>query len=416
MIAFAHYSSEQDISGVITWLLGLMASLRRRGEEVCLNLHHLGSEPEKASLLASAREMGVLVSVRQRPGWTEDGVRDDIAFLNKHRPEVFLPQCLPAHFFAAGLAARGGLPCALVLHSDDPDYWALADGVELPAGVGVWVAVSRAIQAEMGVRVPQASCRLIPYGVAVPEGVVAWKPERFRVVYCGRMVERQKRVSLVLSTLIAFCQSCPWGEAVLIGDGPELPRLKARVEGAGLGGRIRFTGRLGPGQVGQELGDAQAILLMSDFEGLPVAMLEGMARGLVPVARDMRSGIPEIVRPDETGLLVSDEPVAAAEALVRLASDGGSWARLSARARAVVRESYSEEACFEDWWGVIEELRGQSQASYPLAMPSGRDLPPFDERLAAIDLRKPPIFTRGCLKARGVAGYAVRRVRKVLKG
>jgi glycosyltransferase involved in cell wall biosynthesis len=45
-------------------------------------------------------------------------------------------------------------------------------------------------------------------------------------------------------------------------------------------------------------------VLLSEFEGLPVALVESMARGCVPVAAEMESGTPEIVRSGENGLVV----------------------------------------------------------------------------------------------------------------
>ena len=59
MIAFAHYSSEQDISGVTTWLVDFLGFLRGKGEEVCVNLHHFGTEVERASVLVPLRAAGV---------------------------------------------------------------------------------------------------------------------------------------------------------------------------------------------------------------------------------------------------------------------------------------------------------------------------------------------------------------------
>jgi glycosyltransferase involved in cell wall biosynthesis len=410
MIAFAHYSSEQDISGVTTWLVDFLRFLRGKGEEVCVNLHHFGTEVERASVLVPLRAAGVEVSIRRKPHWSGEAVRDDLEFLNRHRPAVFLPQCLPAHFFAARLAARAGVRCALVLHSDDPEYWALLDSSVPERWDGVVVGVSEAIAAESRRRKPGADVRVIPCGVPIPSMAARWSPERFRVVYSGRMVERQKSVALVLDTLIGFCRNCAVGEAVLIGDGPELAVLKARVAEAGLDSRIRFTGRLAPAEVGPELAAGQAILLMSEFEGLPVAMLEGMACGLVPVARQMRSGIPEIVRDGETGLLLSDDPSAAAESLIRLAADSERWERLSAGARGLVRTSYLQEACFERWWSVIRELQGAARPVYPLAMPSRGDLPPPDERLGSVDLREPTLLKRGVGWGRRHAGRVLRKL------
>jgi colanic acid/amylovoran biosynthesis glycosyltransferase len=64
---------------------------------------------------------------------------------------------------------------------------------------------------------------------------------------------------------------------------------------------------------------------MSDFEGLPVALLEGMAAGVVPVVRSIPSGIPELVHHEKTGLLVPNEPTQAAEALIGISRDPALW-------------------------------------------------------------------------------------------
>jgi colanic acid/amylovoran biosynthesis glycosyltransferase len=389
MIAITHYSLPRDISGVTNWLLPLMSFLRSRGEEVCLNLHHFGSDPAASSLAPSARALGVHVEVKSHPEWTEDAVRDDIRFLNRFRPSVYLPQCLPAHFYSARVAASAGVPCAVALHSDDPHYWALADTFADTTGPVSFVAVSAAILEKLPFPADRFGRVLIPYGVPIPAESAKWSDERFRVVYSGRFVERQKNVTTVLESLLRFCAEYPAGEAVLIGGGPRLDPLQRRVAEAGMETRVRFTGRLAPEEVGDELLRAHAILLMSDFEGLPVAFLEGMARGLVPVSRRTESGIPELVRDGETGLLVADDPNAVAAALGSLAQDRHRWCRLSQNARSLVANHYEEKVCFEKWWQLIEELREHSSGRYPITAASARSLPPPDPRLEGIDLRTP---------------------------
>ena len=165
MLAFAHYSAERDISGVTTWLTDLMLFLRQKGEDVSINLHHFGSEPEKASLLTPLQNTGIRVSIEKKPLWTEDAVRDNFSFLNHCRPSLFLPQCLPAHLFAARLAANQGLPYILTLHSDDPEYWALLDTCAPLPKRGAVVAVSKAIASVVYERNPHADVHVIPYGV-----------------------------------------------------------------------------------------------------------------------------------------------------------------------------------------------------------------------------------------------------------
>jgi hypothetical protein len=52
-IAFAHYSTEDDIGGVSTWLIRLASELRRQGWPVAVLLPHTGNHPAR-STIASA--------------------------------------------------------------------------------------------------------------------------------------------------------------------------------------------------------------------------------------------------------------------------------------------------------------------------------------------------------------------------
>jgi glycosyltransferase involved in cell wall biosynthesis len=224
---------------------------------------------------------------------------------------------------------------------------------------------------------------VIPYGVDVPAQTATYRSSPFRVVYSGRMVETQKRLSLVTAALIRSCQINPDICVKIIGDGPSLATSRKAVTDSGLTSRIIFTGRLAPMQVKRELFDAQAILLMSDFEGLPVALLEGMAAGVVPVVRNIPSGIPELVHHERTGLLVDGQPELAAQALSRLAHDPTLWQSCSVAARQLVSECYSEDVCYQRWRKLIDKLSFTSTARYPLVIPDLLELPVHDPRLGA---------------------------------
>jgi colanic acid/amylovoran biosynthesis glycosyltransferase len=76
------------------------------------------------------------------------------------------------------------------------------------------------------------------------------------------------------------------------------------VHHAGLADSIQFLGRVCAEQVQPLRQCSQSILLMSDFEGLPLALLEAIAIEVVPVVRVIESGIPDLVHHERTGMLV----------------------------------------------------------------------------------------------------------------
>ena len=386
MIAFSYCGQLDDISGVSSWLQDLLRELRDHGHEVSLNLHHFGSDPSAGELFQAASAMGVEVSAITYP-ITRRAVVDTLEFLNRTTPGVFLPQSLPGPHFAAAIAAKAGVPWIFTIHSDDPAYWALADSCGPARGKGVWVAVSDAIAKQALAQYPEADVRIIPYGVEVPKEPVMWNSDSFGVVFSGRLVEEQKRVSQVMEVLIKACAMSPRIRATFIGDGDSRKSLEDRVKTEGLAERIRFLGRIPKSEVQKELAASHAIILMSDYEGLPVALLEAMACGLVPVVKNIRSGVPQLVKHGETGLLAEDVGEAAS-ALVELSGNRHAWIRMSGAARNLISQEYSRHGSLSQWRKLIAEQAVCSSPSYPLRVPSHPALPPYDKRLGRLDQRR----------------------------
>ncbi|HEX6244653.1 MAG TPA: glycosyltransferase, partial [Polyangiales bacterium] len=98
----------------------------------------------------------------------------------------------------------------------------------------------------------------------------------------------------------------------LVGDGPLRPELEALIASEGLGEQVHITGWASGERVQQELETSRALVLPSFAEGLPVVLMEALARGR-PVISTYVAGIPELVRDGECGWLV---PAGSEEALV----------------------------------------------------------------------------------------------------
>ena len=97
------------------------------------------------------------------------------------------------------------------------------------------------------------------------------------------------------------------------------------------------------------------ILEDGDRDGIPNVLAEAMAAG-APVVTTPISGIPEIVRDGETGLLVEpDDPGAVADAVLRLRDDRELAERISAQARATVRRELDGERLARDLASLFRE-------------------------------------------------------------
>jgi glycosyltransferase involved in cell wall biosynthesis len=381
-IAFAHYSTEDDIGGASSWLIRLAADLRNQGWPVAVLLTHSGNHPEQSTIASALRAADVDVVLQTQLSSANDAVFQTLGFLNEWQPTVFLPQCLPVHYIAAVIAGRQGLPWALTVHSDDPQYWSILRVIRPGQSGGSTVCVSHYLAGEVKRRGFDSDPLIIPYGVRLPSKQVHRDPDHFHVVYSGRVVEVQKCISLVITSIILACQASPHIRATIIGAGAALQDCQKQVHDAGLTEAIHFTGRLSPPNVQQLLADAQAILMMSDFEGLPVALLEAMAAGVVPVARSIASGIPELVHHEQTGLLVSDDPAEAAAAILRLAQDGQLWRHCSSASRDLVRRAYGQPQTLQQWNSLINDLQATSTPQYPIQQP----LLPITSKLKAASI------------------------------
>jgi colanic acid/amylovoran biosynthesis glycosyltransferase len=365
-IAFAHYSSADDISGVTSWLIQLALYLKGEGCNVAIVLLDLCEPGDTSPLELALRQGGIEIFKSPPTGSLRQDVNATLAFLNAWRPDVFLPQCKPHHYIAAAIAGRCGLPWGLTLHSDDPDYWATASSLPPLNNGGKTICVSKHIQAQLAQQGGESQAVVIPYGVSIPATTTHYSAQSFQVIYSGRLWEHQKRASLVVESLIRACQRSEAINATLIGDGYSRQACEQQVLDAGLADRISFSGRLPFAGVQKILLQSQAILLMSDFEGLPVALLEAMAAGVVPVVRSIPSGIPEVVRQGDTGLLVSDDPDEAAAALGALADNPGLWQSCSAASRQLVEERFSSDHCHGLWLALVRQLQATTKPIYPI--------------------------------------------------
>ena len=146
-------------------------------------------------------------------------------------------------------------------------------------------------------------------------------------------------------------------DASWAGEGPLRTPLEAEVSRRRL--PIRFLGHLNPGALAKLYAESSLLLLSSEFEVFPLAVLEAAAHG-VPVVSGGFDGIEDIVEPDRTGLLVdADDATGTALAIAGLLADRARLERMSsaARERFVRRFADSDVMALEYAWLYRKLLR-----------------------------------------------------------
>jgi colanic acid/amylovoran biosynthesis glycosyltransferase len=151
---------------------------------------------------------------------------------------------------------------------------------------------------------------------------------------------------------------------------------------------------------------------MSEFEGLPVALLEAMAAGVVSVMRAIERGVPELVHHERTGSLVGNDPAEAAAALVRLSRDPELWQRCSTQSRVLVEAGYGAVQCFERWLAVMEQQRSPARSPFPIRTSDLRRLLPNADSRFQLFYRSSP-FHWSRLHPRRLLGRLRRGVARI---
>lgn len=157
----------------------------------------------------------------------------------------------------------------------------------------------------------------------------------------------RKRVSHAAKAVARACQT----EDVTLdvfGEGERRPLLEKTIRSLGMEQRVILRGH----DTGARAAFATAdfMLLTSKAEGLPLALVEGMAAGCIPIAYDIPYGPSEVIADGKNGFLIpADDIDAVAQRIVdlqRMSAQAVEAMRRQARATA---ERFSDEAVTRAW-------------------------------------------------------------------
>lgn len=181
------------------------------------------------------------------------------------------------------------------------------------------------------------------FDVAVP-----FESRREVVGFVGRLDEEKN-----VRALLAAAQKLPEStEFRFIGDGPLLEELKA----ATTINRVSFAGWVDHDDVPAELNEMRLLVLPSDpTEGLPTTILESLACG-TPVYATPVSGVPDVVREEETGFLMKDPSPEAIAGDIAAILDRNDLAEVSRQGRAEVVRNYDFDAATRRYRDVLAAL------------------------------------------------------------
>ena len=142
--------------------------------------------------------------------------------------------------------------------------------------------------------------------------------KRYTFIFVGQLI-RRKRVDLILEGFSKVLLDHPNVTLCIVGDGPLLNNLKNQAKDLGISRAIEFTGYTI--RVHSFLKQARIVVMASNMEGFPFALVEAMCTGLVPISTPVGT-IPDFIINEQNGLLVQrNDSNALARAMSRLHQD-----------------------------------------------------------------------------------------------
>jgi glycosyltransferase involved in cell wall biosynthesis len=141
---------------------------------------------------------------------------------------------------------------------------------------------------------------------------------------------------------------------VIVGDGAEMPAVKAAVAQAGVQAFVALPGARH--DVADLLSAFDVFVLSSWMEGMPLVVLEAMAAGL-PVVATAVGGLPKLIADGQTGFLVPPRDEAALRGRLRgLRADPAGAAAAGARAQAHAGDRHSRDRMVQRYLALYERL------------------------------------------------------------
>nr|WP_314092173.1 glycosyltransferase family 4 protein [uncultured Shinella sp.] len=262
-----------------------------------------------------------------------------------------------------------GLMRLMVVHNITPGTYAAA--VAIRPYVHATVCVSQRCRDDLVKRhhFPAGYTFVIANAVSLEAFPATDRPLRsveqgLRLLFLGRIEDASKGILWLPDILKRLPAS---STLTIAGDGPDLKWLKVAMPGT----RVVYAGAVAADAVPALLAAHDVFLMPSRYEGLPMALVEAMAAGCVPVVSALRGVTDMIVENGRDGLLFPVGDTAKAAALVRaLDKDRVQLRGLSLGARRKVAGAFTVEHMAAKYAAV---LRGIAARPPPLAVPLALD-------------------------------------------
>lgn len=354
--------ADMSVGGIANFVLNLSQTLTEAGHEVLVIAQRLGAW---WSRLAESSVNGYCLPRRRWDSvWQQ--ARRFAAYVTTQQIDLLLVNIgidnrLPM------LALRllpDSIPVTLVLHNDRPEVYALA-----AVNVAAWncaVGVSPKVQQRAVAHFEKKAVFCIPNGIDLPsedhqQGAPDWSMP-LRLLFVGRLDDHQKGIFRLPAILTACRQRQLPIRLTVIGDGPDQTRLRQLFELAGVADLVELQGFQPHAQMLAAMRCHHGLLLPSNYEGLPLVLLEAQAQGCVPIAARLPGITDQVVQDGVSGFLVNPADVEGYVKSIAQLLVPERWHTLRRNGMVLSRQHFSLDNMGERYLALFAEL---ARGAYP---------------------------------------------------
>jgi glycosyltransferase involved in cell wall biosynthesis len=363
-------STSMGMGGADKQLLSAAHEMRARGHDILIvSLTALGP------MGLEARTLGLRTESLEMPRGIPDprGMVRLVRLVREWRPDVVHSHMVHANLMARMLRIFAPVPVLVsTIHNIYEGGRILMTGYRLTNNLADHMTIVSQAAADRFINegiVPKPMLTVIPNGVDtdrfqnVPNGVrqslraTLGLAGEFVWLAVGRF-EIAKDYPNMLHAFAAVRQQQPAAVLLLVGGGSLQAETEALAESLGLSGRVRFLG-IRP-DVPELMTAADAYVMSSAWEGMPIVLLEAAAAGL-PVVATLVGGNHEVISDKETGFLVPPrDSEALGRAMLRLMQTPERERRIMGeRGRDYVQRQYRLSRVVDRWEEIYHVARAR---------------------------------------------------------
>ncbi len=198
-----------------------------------------------------------------------------------------------------------------------------------------------------------------------------------QILFVGRLAEK-KGVEYLVRAMPAIRAAIPNAKLTIVGDGPRLEALKSEVAQSNLGEVVTFAGARPNDELPDFYRKADLFVAPSvvasdgDTEALGVVLLEAAGCGL-PIVSTRVGGIPDVIRHNETGLLVDEKsPDQIADSSIQLLRNRSFARELGRAARSHANVNYGWDSVARRFADAYEQLAPETAAPDESSIAEGK--------------------------------------------